>query len=104
MVEMIMLEQFTQILPTKVKEWVKHHWPSTLAETMILIENYVSTEGPASLMPRAGTPGNKTLTPNGGRARREDQGQLNWLLPFGVPPDAGSILTTKVEWGWDRGP
>lgn len=42
--EAIMVEQYTTILPFKLKNWVLCHQPSTLKEAIILMEAYILAE------------------------------------------------------------
>lgn len=76
MAELIVIEQFTQILLVGAREWVKHHWPSMLSEGMTLMGNYMDAE---EMIPRALRPGNagsKAPILSGGQARKECWGPL----------------------------
>lgn len=45
MEETVTPDQFTQILSSRGKEWVRGHCPTTLAEANSLMEEYVTAEG-----------------------------------------------------------
>lgn len=101
--EAIELQEFTQILPARGREWLIHHRPSTLPEAVTFMENHMSAEVLASPTLKSGSSGSKTPTPSGEWSRREDRGPLNWLTPREVPLIGGRNLTTQVEWKGDQG-
>uniref|UniRef100_K7EYE1 SCAN box domain-containing protein n=1 Tax=Pelodiscus sinensis TaxID=13735 RepID=K7EYE1_PELSI len=44
-VDMIVLDQFLQILPPEGRTWVRRHQPTTLGEAVTIMENYLAAKG-----------------------------------------------------------
>nr|XP_025046492.1 uncharacterized protein LOC112547749 [Pelodiscus sinensis] len=93
--DLVVLEQYLQVLPAEGQQWVRRHLPGTLEEAVTLMEHFLAAETPEG-------PGKVGTTTNpvgrGGPSPKGKEGRDNTGSRAGSPPVRGPERRLAPVW------